>query len=199
MTKEEYIQVLKDRNEIKPFRTRLVEIIKEVLQEIGRIAIPELIRILLDRYDVKKYWIRDAIYWLIINNEIDFYFVRECFLRPVLEIWLIEKPQLRLVSEEKEEIKEEEQEQEEPEQPEEQHAAFPVFLSPSVRESAKEQISRLRCFLIADENNKKAQDSSMVISITESRQLTLTYQADSFESMETFINLITHRNWRADE
>lgn len=194
MTKEDYIRILKDRNEIRPFRTRLVEIIKEVLQEIGRIAIPELIRIILDRHDVKKYWIRDAIYWLIINNGIDFVYLRECFVKPVLEIWLVEKPQLRLVSEEKEEIKEEQ-----PEQIEEQPAAFPVFLSPSVRESAKEQISRLRCFLIADENNKKAQDSSMVISITESRQLTLTYQADSFESMETFINLITHRSWRADE
>ena len=194
MTKEDYIRILKDRNEIRPFRTRLVEIIKEVLQEVGRIAIPELIKIILDRHDVKKYWIRDAIYWLIINNGIDFVYLRECFVKPVLEIWLVEKPQLRLVSEEKEEIKEEQSEQ-----PEEQPAAFPVFLSPSVRESAKEQISRLRCFLIADENNKRAQDSSMVISITESRQLTLTYQADSFESMETFINLITHRSWRADE
>lgn len=200
MTKEDYIRILKDRNEIRPFRTRLVEIIKEVLQEVGRIAIPELIRIILDRHDVKKYWIRDAIYWLIINNGIDFVYLRECFVKPVLEIWLIEKPQLRLVSEGQEQSEQSEQpEQEETEHPDEQPAAFPVFLSPSVRESAKEQISRLRCFLIADENNKKAQDSNMVISITESRQLTLTYQADSFESMETFINLITHRSWRADE
>ena len=106
--KENYIQLLKDRNKARPFKTRLVEMIKEFLREAGRITIAELIKALLAQYDVKKYWIRDAIYSLIINNEIDFDFVRECLVRPVLEIWLVEKPQLRLVSEEQEEIKENE-------------------------------------------------------------------------------------------
>jgi hypothetical protein len=181
--KENYIQLLKDRNEARPFKTRLVEMIKEFLKEAGKITIAELIEALLAQYDVKKYWIRDAIYYLIINNEIDFDFVRECLVRPVLEIWLVEKPQLRLVSEEEEEIKEDEPEQ----QPESEQPVFPVFLSPSVRESAKEQIARLKCWLMADDNNKRASETKMVMSITDSGQLTITYQAETFEGLQAFI------------
>lgn len=188
--KENYIQLLKDRNKARPFKTRLVEMIKEFLREAGRITIAELIKALLAQYDVKKYWIRDAIYSLIINNEIDFDFVRECLVRPVLEIWLVEKPQLRLVSEEQEEIKEEEPEQ----QPESEEPVFPVFLSPSVRESAKEQIARLKCWLMADDNNKRASETKMVMSITDSGQLTITYQAETFEGLQAFIASIIGDN-----
>ena len=189
MTKEEYIQVLRERNTRKPFKILLVELVREYLEHIDKISISELIKMMVDRNNVQKYSIRDAIYWLIINDKLDFNFLNKGTSKPTLEIWLIKKPKLKLVKRSKEEQNQEQEQEQEP-------TVLPVFLSPSVRKSAKEQIARLRCFLIADENNKKAKSSNMVISITESKQLTLTYQADSFQSMETFINLIMHKSWR---
>ena len=52
--KENYIQLLKDRNEKRPFKTRLVEMIKEFLKEAGRITISELIKALLAQSRCEK-------------------------------------------------------------------------------------------------------------------------------------------------
>ena len=79
-------------------------------------------------------------------------------------------------------------------QPESEQPVFPVFLSPSVRESAKEQIARLKCWLMADDNNKRASETKMVMSITDSGQLTITYQAETFEGLQAFIASIIGDN-----
>jgi len=182
LTKEEYIEILKERNRKKRFKTIIVDLVKEFLLETGRIVVTELIKDLMSYHDgVREYWIREAIFFMILNEIVDFKIVRQCAKRPTIEIWLKND---QIV------------EAEEPAPAEEKQDNFPVFLSPSVIQSAQEQISRLRCFLIADENNKKADRTNMVISITESKQLTLTFQAESFQDMETFISLITHKSWR---
>lgn len=184
LTKQEYIEILKERNRKKRFKTIIVDLVKEFLLETGRIVVTELIKDLMSYHDdVREYWIREAIFFMILNEIVDFKIVRQCAKRPTIEIWLNND---QIV----------EAEEPAPAPAEEKQDNFPVFLSPSVIQSAQEQISRLRCFLVADENNKKADRTNMVISITESKQLTLTFQAESFKDMETFISLITHKSWR---
>jgi len=188
VTKEEYIEILKERNRKKKFKTIILDLVKEFLLETGRIVVTQLIKNLMSYHDgIKKYWIREAVFFMILNKIVDFKIVHQCAKRPTIEIWLNNDQIVKVEAEDPAPA---------PEPKEERKGNFPVFLSPSVIQSAQEQISRLRCFLVADENNKKADRTNMVISITENRQLTLTFQAESFQSMEAFISLITHKSWR---
>lgn len=193
LTKDDYIEILKERNRRKKFAGRVIDLVKEFLIEAGKIALHELIKTMLSyNEDIKTHWIRESVFILILEEKVDFEIIKDCLTRPMIRVWLASKEIAQIVEEETAPAP-----AEEPAEPvEERPDNFPVFLSPSVRESAQEQISRLRCFLLADENNKNAAKTNMVISITEGKQLTLTFQADSFQSMETFISLITHKSWR---
>lgn len=168
MTKQEYIEYLKKRDQEYTFKNYLVDTVLEHVKAVGKIAAKEIMKQLLND-NVKKYWIRHAIYRLIIDGFLDFSIVTSrkygTKSQPQIEVWA--KEQNTAI------------EKETASKPVEQETAehLPTFLSDQVKSNVVEQIAKLQCYLYCDESNRNSHNNNLIMTLLEDGSLSIIYKA----------------------